>query len=92
MLTKAGILSLIAGGIIFVLSGISGFMESQNFWVGLTISRFLSDNASDSLILFTDVEVIQDSLYFLIVELPFSAFLMGLGILLLIISLFFKNY
>lgn len=92
MFTKAGILSLVAGGFVAVFSGISQFMESRNFWVDLTISKLLGDKASESLINFTDVAVIQDSLYFLMVELPFSAFLIGLGIVLLILSLFFKNY
>ncbi len=92
MFTKAGILSLVAGGFVAVFSGISQFMESRNFWADLTISKFLGDKASESLINFTDVRVIQDSLYFLMVELPFSAFLIGLGVVLLVLSLFFKNY
>ncbi len=92
MFTKTGIISLFAGLVVAVFTGISKFMESQNFWVDLTISKLLGNKASESLINFTDVAVIQDSLYFLMVELPFSAFLIGLGVVLLVLSLFFKNY
>lgn len=92
MFTKTGIISLFAGLVVAVFTGISKFMGSQNFWVDLTISKLLGDKASEFLINFTDVAVIQDSLYFLMVELPFSAFLIGLGVVLLVLSLFFKNY
>ena len=92
MFTKAGILSLTAGFFVAVFSGISRFMESQNVWVDLTISTLLGDNASNSLINFTDAAVIQDLLYYLVVDLPLSVFLIGLGGILLIFSLFFKNY
>jgi len=92
MFTKTGIISLFAGLVVAVFTGISKFMESQNFWVDLTISKLLGNKASESFINFTDVAVIQDSLYFLMVELPFSAFLIGLGVVLLVLSLFFKNY
>lgn len=92
MFTKAGILTLLAGFFVAVFSGISRFMESRNFWVDLTVSKLLGENATESLINFTDVAVIQDSLQFLVVEIPFSAFLIGLGILFLILSLLFKNY
>jgi len=92
MFTKTGIISLFAGLVVAVFTGISKFMESQNFWVDLTISELLGEKPSESFINFTDVAVIQDSLYFLMVELPFSAFLIGLGVVLLVLSLFFKNY
>lgn len=92
MLTKAGILSLIAGFVVAVFTGISKFMESHNFWVDLTISKLLGDEATDSLIYLSDVVFIQDSLNFLVVEIPFSAFLIGLGGFLLVISLFLKNH
>ena len=92
MFTKAGILSLTAGFFVAVFSGISRFMESQNVWVDLTISTLLGDDASNSLINFTDTAVIQDLLYYLVVDLPLSVFLIGLGGILLIFSLFFKNY
>lgn len=92
MFTKAGILSLTAGFFVAVFSGISRFMESQNIWVDLTISTLLGDNASNSLINFTDVAVIQDLLYYLVVDLPLSVFLIGLGVIFLVLALFFKNY
>ncbi len=92
MLTKAGFLSLLAGFVVAVFTGISKFMESRNFWVDLTISKLLGDEATDSFINFTDVMFIQDSLSFLMIELPFSIFLIGLGSFLLILSFFLKNH
>jgi hypothetical protein len=92
MLTKSGILILIAGFFVAVFSGISRFMESQNIWVDLTISTLLGDDASNSLINFINVDMLQDLLYYLMVDLPLAVFLIGLGGILLILSLFFKNY
>jgi hypothetical protein len=92
MFTKAGILSLAAGLFVAVFSGISKFMESSNIWVDLTLSTLLGDDLSNSLINFTDVDVLQDSLYYLIVDLPFSVFLIGIGGILLVLSLFFKSH
>jgi hypothetical protein len=92
MLTKSGILILVAGFFIAIFGGISRFMKSQNVWVDLTISTLLGDDASNSLINFTDVDMIQNLLYYLIVDLPLAVFLIGLGGILLIFSLLFKNY
>ncbi len=92
MLTKSGILILIAGFFVAVFSGISRFMESQNVWVDLTISTLLGDDASNSFINFINVDMLQDLLYYLIVDLPLAFFLIGLGGSLLIFSFFFKNY
>jgi hypothetical protein len=92
MLTKSGILILTAGFFVAVFSGISRFMKSQNIWVDLTISTLLGDDASNSLINFINVDMLQDLLYYLIVDLPLGVFLIGLGGILLIFSLFFKNY
>lgn len=92
MLTKAGILSIAAGFFVAVFSGISRFMESSNTWVDLTVSTILGDDASNSIINFIHVDMLQDLLYYLIVDLPLAVFLIGLGGMLLIFSLFFKNY
>ncbi len=92
MFTKAGILSLAAGFFVAVFSGISRFMESQNVWVDLTMSKLLGDDASNSLINFVDVDILQGFLFYLIVDLPLSVFLIGLGVILLVLSLFFKNH
>jgi hypothetical protein len=92
MLSKSGILILIAGFFTAVFSGISGFMESSNIWVDLTLSTLMGDDLSNSLINFTDVDILQDLLYYLIVDLPLAGFLIGLGVILLIFSLFFKNH
>lgn len=91
-MTKAGILSLIAGFVVAVFTGVSKFMESQNFWVDLTISKLIGDNTTESFINFTDIVAIQAFLSYLMIELPFSIFLVGLGCLLLIVSFFLKNH
>jgi len=92
MFTKTGIISLVAGLFVAVFTVLSKFMKSHNFWVDLTISKLLGDNTSNSIINYTDVTFIKESLNFIIIELPFSAFLIGFGVLFLILSLFFKNY
>ncbi len=92
MFTKSGILSVLAGLVVAVFTGISKFMESRNFWVDLTISKLLGENATDSFINFTDTEAIRSLLSFLVIELPFSGFLIGLGVLLLILSFSLKNH
>jgi len=85
-------ISLIAGFVVAVFTGISKFMGTDNFWVGLTISKLLGDDTTKALIDFSDEGILHDSLYFLVVNLPFSGFLIGLGVFLLVFSLFIKNH
>ncbi|MCD4719498.1 MAG: hypothetical protein K8S13_06515 [Desulfobacula sp.] len=92
MMTRLGIYSLLAGFFLGIFAGISGFMESKNFWVELTISKMIGEDRSEAIIELIDVAVIQNSVDFLIYELPFFCFLLGLGLILLIISLFEKSH
>lgn len=92
MFTKAGILLLTAGFVVAVFTGISKFMGTGNFWVDLTISKLLGDDTTKTLINFSDEGIMHDSFYFLVVDLPFSGFLIGLGVLLLFLSLFIKSH
>ena len=92
MMTKLGIFSLLAGLFIGIFSTISKFMEAQNFWVDLTILKMIGEDNSEAVITLIDSDFIQNSLDFLIYDLPFFCFLFGLGIVFLIISLFVKNY
>jgi hypothetical protein len=80
MFTKLGIYSILAGFFVGVFGGISQFMQSENFWVDLTISKFTKDN-SDAIIEFIPVEVIQEALSYMIYDLPFAGALVGLGII-----------
>ena len=91
-MTRLGIYSLLAGFFLGIFAGISGFMESKNFWVELTISKMIGEDRSEAIIELIDVAVIQNSVDFLIYELPFFCFLLGLGLILLIISLFEKSH
>jgi len=92
MIMKLGIYSLLGGLFLGLFSGISKFMAAKNFWADLTISRMIGEDTSESIITLIDVIVIQDSLDFLIYDLPFFCFLLGVGLILLIISLFIKSH
>ena len=92
MIMRLGIYSLLAGFFLGVFSGISSFMETKNFWADLTISKMIGEDKSEAVITLLDVVVIQNSLDFLIYELPFFCFLLGVGLILLIISLFVKSH
>ncbi len=92
MMERLGIYSLLAGFFLGIFSGISSFMESNNFWVNLTISKMIGEDKSEAIIELINVAVVQNSLDFLIYEAPFFALLLGLGFVLLIISLFRKSH
>ena len=91
-MTRLGISSLLAGFFVGVFSGISRFMAVQNFWVDLTISKMIGEDTAEAIIGGINIAMVQDALDFLIYEVPFFGFLLGLGVLLLTISLFFKNH
>ena len=89
---RLGIYSLLAGFFLGIFSGISSFMESNNFWVNLTISKMIGEDKSEAIIELINVAVVQNSLDFLIYEAPCFALLLGLGLVLFIISLFVKSH
>ncbi len=92
MMTKLGIYSLLAGFFLGIFKGISTFMESQNFWVDLTISKLIGEDNSESIIGLIQVSFVQDSLDLLIYDVPFFVFMLGLGVVFLLISLFVKSH
>ena len=92
MITKLGIYSLLIGLFVGIFSGISSFMETKNFWVDLTISKMIGEDISEAIIGLIDVAIVQNSLDFLIYDLPFFCFLLGVGIIFLIIGLFVKSH
>jgi hypothetical protein len=91
MITRVGICTLLAGLFVGIFSGISSFMEAKTIWVGLTISKIIGEDKSESIITLLDVAVIQNTLDFLIYEVPFFLFLIGVGIIILFITLFLDN-
>ncbi|MBU8848760.1 MAG: hypothetical protein KOO64_04420, partial [Desulfobacterales bacterium] len=84
--------SLLAGCFVGLFTGISKFMESENFWVDLTVSKMIGEDYSEAVIGLINVAFVQNSLDFLIYELPFFCFLLGLSGVLLITSLFLKTH
>ena len=92
MITRFGIFFLLAGLFFGIFNGISQFMGKQNFWVDLTIAKIIGKDTSDAIIGFIPVIVIKNSLDYLIYSLPFFIFLLGLGIIFFVISLFMKNH
>ena len=92
MLMRLGIYSLLAGFFMGIFSGISNFMAKKIFWADLTISKMIGEDNSEAIITLMDAAVIQNSLDFFIYELPFFCILLGLGLILLIISLFVKSH
>jgi len=92
MITRVGIWSLLIGCFVGLFKGISQFMESSNFWVDLTISKIIGEANSETVVLLTDIVPVQNFFDFLIYDLPFFCFLLGVGCILLIISLFVKSH
>ena len=91
MMTRLGIYSLLTGLFVGIFSGISRFMGTQNLWIDLTISKIIGKDYSEAFIGLINVAVVKTSLNFLIYELPFFIFLLGLGVIFLVISMFVKN-
>ncbi|MCF6247029.1 MAG: hypothetical protein L3J69_06670 [Desulfobacula sp.] len=92
MITKLGIYSLITGLFIGLFSGISSFMVAENIWVNLTFSKILGEDKTESIVTFFSSVAVQDSLDYFFYDLPVFLFTIGLGILLLLISLFLKDH
>ena len=74
MITKLGIYSLLAGSFVGLFTGISKFMGIKNFWVDLTISKMIGEDNAEAIIGLIDVVFVQNSLDFLIYDLPFFCF------------------
>ena len=92
MLTKLGIVSLLAGFVLGVLSGISGFMEKQTVWADLTLSKLLGEDRAASVITVIDAAAFQNAMDMLIYEVPVFLLLIFLGMFLLLVALFVKNH
>ncbi len=91
MITKLGIFTLLIGIVVALFSSISRFFETHTFWVDLTISKIIGQENSETVVLLTDIAVVQNVCDFIIYDLPFFFFLLGIGFILLTISLFKKG-
>lgn len=91
MFTKLGILSILAGSFVGILTVIAGFMQADTIWVGITLSTVTGDLA-DRIVEGLSEGFLQDSLYTLFYEVPLSGVIIGLGVISLLISLFFKEH
>ena len=89
MWTRMGIWCLMGAFFIWLFSGISHFMQADNFWVGLTLSRMLGDY-TDSVVYAVPWEAVQNFLYFFVVELPLFGVLIGVGTLFFLTGMFVK--
>ncbi|EMS80065.1 MULTISPECIES: hypothetical protein [Desulfotignum] len=89
MWTRMGIWCLMGAFFVWLFSGISYFMQVDNFWVDLTLSRMLGDY-TDSVVYAVPWGAVQNFLYFFVVELPLFGVLLGVGTLFFLIGMFVK--
>lgn len=89
MWTRMGIWCLLGAFFIWLFSGISILMKADNVWVDLTLSRILGEYA-ESVITFIPVAAVENTLYFLVEDLPFYGVVLGLGTLFLVVGMFVK--
>jgi hypothetical protein len=89
MWTRMGIWCLLGAFFIGLFNGISTLMKVDNFWTGLTLSRLLGEHA-DTVITIIPVQAVENTLYFLVEELPFFGFVLGVGTLFLVVGMFIK--
>ncbi len=91
MLTRIGILSLLAGLFMGLFSGISQFMGGDNIWIDLTLSKVFGEDTAESVITFFDVVMIQESLDYLFYKMPLFGLLLLVGGIFLVIGMFIKQ-
>lgn len=91
MFSKLGIFSIGIGAFIWLFSMISGFMQSETIFVGITLSSLSEDIAESSVNAFSS-QGVQDILYALFYEVHLGGLIVGLGVFFLIISLFAKEH
>lgn len=87
MCTRIGIGCLLGAFFVWLFSGISGFMQADNFWVGLTLSRLIGDYAI-LVVRGAPGILMKDIVYFLMFDLPFYAVLLGMGTVCLVAGMF----
>lgn len=92
MFSKLGIYTLLAGLFMGLFSGISSFMNADNFWVDLTLSKVLGEERSESIIETFSSEFIQNKLDTIIYDAPAFLLVLFLSVVLLIIGMFKREH
>ena len=92
MVSKLGIYSLLAGLFLGLFSGISTFMSADNIWVDLTISTLLGEDRTEGIVNMFSSVTIQNGLDAFLYDWPLFLIVLGLGCILLLISLFVKEH
>ena len=86
--TGIGLISMAGALILLLFQGISLFMNQEG-WTDLTISD-LTGNTVDGMIDKIPIEAVVKALDFLLIEIAAYQFLLGFGVLLLIVGAFSK--
>lgn len=89
---KIGVGLIVLGLALGIFYGVSNIMGNDNFWVTMTLSTFVGEGLSESIVNITQIAFIQDFLALILWDLPLFGFLIFLGSIVVIISLFFKNF
>ena len=89
MWTRMGISCLMLAFFMWLFSWISIVMLADNIWVGLTLSRLLGGHA-DTVITFIPAKPVENTLHFLVEDLPLYGVVLGLGTVFLVVGLFVK--
>ncbi len=90
MFTKLGFISILAGGFVGIFTIISGFMQADNIWIDITLST-VTGGLADTIVNAFSGGILQDGLSTLFYDIPLGGVIIGLGVIFLLISLFFKE-
>lgn len=89
---KLGIGCIIVGFLLGVFHGISSFMGADNMWMNMTLSSFVGEEISETIVNLSSIEALQDLMATIFWELPFFGLLVIIGLILIFISLFVKSH
>lgn len=90
MISKLGILSIIAGLVLGLFTLLSNFMGAAGFLSTMTISTFFQ-GITGKILDWISNDAVYNVLYSLFYEIPFAGVLTGLGVILLITGTFIRK-
>lgn len=90
MISKLGILSIIAGLVLGLFTLLSNFMGAAGFLSTMTISTFFQ-SITGKILDWISNDAVYNVLYSLFYEIPFAGVLTGLGVILLITGTFIRK-
>lgn len=90
MISKLGILSIIAGLVLGLFTLLSNFMGAAAFLSTMTISTFFQ-SITGKILDWISNDAVYNVLYSLFYEIPFAGVLTGLGVILLITGTFIRK-